>query len=777
MSPMDFPTVTATRKSPALVSVDGRTYPLRSATIRAHASGGVAATTLIQEFSNPHDEALEVLYTLPLPADGAVLGYTIHVGERVIRGEIEPREKAEKEYREALYAGKTAGLLEEDRADTFSQRLGNIPPHTDVRVEIEVLQRLAFLAALPDIPARWEYRFPTVTTVRYQGQPGRVPDVERISPDRAGVGEIPTRFDLHLTIADESAAEGEIDSPSHRIRHDRTAGATILNLEEGSPLDKDLVIRWRAAIREVGVHLTEGVGLPGDDGRYALLTITPPDVPAATFRRDLTILLDTSGSMSGAPLETAKRVVTRLLESLAPNDRFEVLEFSHQTRRLMNDLVPATPAEIKQCLAALKNLKADGGTEMTQALLEALKPKDLEAQRQVVLVTDGQIGFEKEARDAVLREGAVVSRVHVVGIGLAPNRALTMALARAGRGSEVFASSAEGAEEAVRGLIAATASPVLVGLEVGGTAVHNWAPQRPPDVFAGRPVVMAVALNPDGGTVEVTGRLAGSADRWIWRMEVPARTPAAASETGTMPIGALYGREHIQDIEALAETEADRFWIDSAIEKTAMRHRIVSRLTSLVAVADEPSVDPLAPRRRERLPVEVPWGMSVEGLGLQRSLFSFGHIKGAFSSAPLLSRGDMVNELRRNFVEAPTRFVRTIPPDKTPISVSGTLVRLDHDRLLLEFRVPMEGFRLSASDWALVTGSPDDPRHFRQTLRLVQGESAHLGPHVVNTLVRVMLRSASGGNLHPVTNPSWVTGQGLVGVDWLKLEIQFEPHA
>ena len=112
---MDFPTVTAPRKEPSLVSVDGRAYPLRAATIRARASGGVAATTLIQEFANPHDEALEVVYTLPLPADGAVLGYTIHVGERVIRGEIEPREKAEADYRKALYEGKTAGLLEEDR--------------------------------------------------------------------------------------------------------------------------------------------------------------------------------------------------------------------------------------------------------------------------------------------------------------------------------------------------------------------------------------------------------------------------------------------------------------------------------------------------------------------------------------------------------------------------------------------------------------------------------------------------------------------------------------
>jgi len=100
---------------PALVSVDGRIYPLSSAHIRCRAEGGLAQSTLIQEFANPYEEPLEVLYTMPLPADGAVLGYTIRMGERVIRGEIEPRDQAEAIYKEALYSGRTAGLLEKEK--------------------------------------------------------------------------------------------------------------------------------------------------------------------------------------------------------------------------------------------------------------------------------------------------------------------------------------------------------------------------------------------------------------------------------------------------------------------------------------------------------------------------------------------------------------------------------------------------------------------------------------------------------------------------------------
>ena len=82
-----IPQPTGTRP-PGLVAVDGRTYPLQAVRLEARAEGGVAGTTLTQTYENPYDEPLEVLYTLPLPADGAVVGYAIHLGPRVIRGEV-----------------------------------------------------------------------------------------------------------------------------------------------------------------------------------------------------------------------------------------------------------------------------------------------------------------------------------------------------------------------------------------------------------------------------------------------------------------------------------------------------------------------------------------------------------------------------------------------------------------------------------------------------------------------------------------------------------------
>lgn len=603
---------------PGLVSVDGRTYPLESAKVTARAEGGIALSRLTQVFANPYEQALEVVYTMPLPADGAVLGYTIRMGEKLIHGVVEPREKAEAAFRRALSQGRSAGLLEQDRDDTFQQRLGNIPPATKVEVEIQVLQRLASLAGTGSLGAQWEYRFPTVVGVRYQGTPGRVPDAERFDLGRDAEGVIATRLEIGVTVADRTATATHITSPSHSIVCDPVPEGTQVRFGEGERLDRDLVLRWPACAAESGARVVLGRGLEGDDGRYGLVTMTPPSAPGPILRRDLTVLIDASGSMSGEPIEYAKQVVKALIQSLEPDDNFELLAFSNQVIRLSGAMAQATPDALRRARRALAALKAGGGTEMADAIEKALRPLRHDSQRQVVLVTDGEISFEREVIAGIMNGLPDGCRVHTVGIGSAPNRSLTAGVARAGRGVELLVNDSVTAREGARRLCAATARPVITEVSIEGTALLRGATTRLRDVFAGQPLVAPVELRHEGGTLEVHGQLAGSADRWVWRIGVPEAHEASADAPETpLPIGALFGREVIADLElTLAATEDNSDAIDGQIEALGMRHRIASRRTSLVAIAEEPGVDVNAPRRRERIAVELPAGVSAVGSGL-----------------------------------------------------------------------------------------------------------------------------------------------------------------
>jgi hypothetical protein len=199
-------------------------------------------------------------------------------------------------------------------------------------------------------------------------------------------------------------------------------------------------------------------------------------------------------------------------------------------------------------------------------------------------------------------------RLHVVGVGSAPNRSLTQQVAAAGRGTEVLVETVAQAFEGARRRVAATAKPVLTGVTVSGTALTGLEPGALGDVFAGQPLVFTVELSRAGGSLEVSGDLAGDGGKWLHRITVPARAKATL-EGSPLPLGALFGRQRIAELERRGKGER-------SIERLGLRHQIASSRTSLIAISEEPTVNPKRPTRVERLAVEVPYGVSAEGAGL-----------------------------------------------------------------------------------------------------------------------------------------------------------------
>src|SRR3954470_21746907 len=127
-----------------IVTPDGRSLPLVSATLRVEAGGGLARVVLEQTFENPYDDTLRVTYKMPLPVDGAVSGYAFRVGTRTISGKVDRKEQARARFEQAVASGKTAALLEQEKGDVFTQEIGNIPPRQTIVAEITIDQRLAW---------------------------------------------------------------------------------------------------------------------------------------------------------------------------------------------------------------------------------------------------------------------------------------------------------------------------------------------------------------------------------------------------------------------------------------------------------------------------------------------------------------------------------------------------------------------------------------------------------------------------------------------------------
>lgn len=603
-----------------LVTRDGRSLPLLSAVLRADAGGGLARLVLEQTFENKHDETLHVVYKMPLPADGAVSGYEFTIGQRVVKGKVEPKQRAREQFEQAIAEGRTAAILDQERADIFTQEIGNIPPGETIIARITVDQRLAWL---PE--GEWELRFPTVIGPRYIGTTDTAEDARAVGVQVASPGTMKARIHLEVAVHDEivhDKARGRISSPSHSLTQlDKSVerpreSRVLLSALDGARLDRDIVLRWPVAKPDVGISLDVARPISTQATAhlaYGLVTIVPPHPSArvAALPRDLIVLIDTSGSMGGAPLDQAKKIVSLLVDSLGGEDRLELIEFSSRPRAWRKSPVNATPDMKKNAIGWVRGLSAGGATEMYSAIVEALSALRPGAQRQVVLVTDGYIGGEQKIVELLHERLPLDCRMHVVGVGSAVNRALATSLSRAGRGAEVLASLDEDAELAAKRLLNRTNRPVLTNVTIEGDAVIEVAPEHVPDVFAGAPVVLGVKLSSDGGTLTVRGQLANGG---TWQQQL--RVPVMKQGEGNQAIPALFAREHVADLEMRWTIGRETEMINRTIERVGTTFQIATRMTSWVAIDHVISVDPSSGSRRVVQPHELPYGTSMESFGL-----------------------------------------------------------------------------------------------------------------------------------------------------------------
>jgi Ca-activated chloride channel homolog len=580
-----------------LVTTDGRSLPLVGAVLTGDARGGIARLVLEQKFVNTYAEALHVTYRMPLPADGAVSAYAFVIADRTIAGRVEKKADAREQFERALVEGKTAALLEQNRDDIFTQEIGNIPAGEAIVARITVDMRLVWL-----VEGEWELRFPTVIGPRYVGSADTPDDAAATHLQVTDAG-IAARIAIAIRIGDAITGARGPSSPTHGLVV--KDGAVELRSDAGARLDRDIVVRWPVAGAQVGLALDASCD---NNGAHGLLTIVPPAraAKAEAIARDLIILLDTSGSMGGGPLDTAKRVLAHIIESLGEGDRLELIEFSSTPRRYLAEPVAATARAKRDAIDWVMSRQASGGTEMRAGVLEALRTLRRDAQRQVIVVTDGYVGGEQQIL-AVLGDKLPAScRLHVLGVGSAVNRSLALSLSRAGRGCEVLAGIDEDSEKAAGRLIARTRAPMLSNVRITGSALVACAPANLPDVFEGAPLVAALALDPAGGELVVTGVLATG--RWEKRIDVPAIQPGE----GNPAIAALYAREQVADLEIQAAMGVS---VDREIETVGLRYQIATRMTSWIAVDESRKVE--GPRRRETMPQELPYGTSAAAFGLR----------------------------------------------------------------------------------------------------------------------------------------------------------------
>ena len=597
--------------TPGALSITGKggkliELPLTHTKVSIEVTAFVARTTVEQVFANSFDEPVEAVYTFPLGDRAAVDDFELTVGDRTIRGEIKRRDEARRAYETARAAGYQAALLTQERPNIFTQSVANLEPGKKITVRLRCVETLRY--------ERGTYRlaFPLVVGPRYvPGDPARVSDAARIvSPPLTPGTRSGHDVAIDVTI-DAGVPLRNLRSASHRILMDRAGAASAhVRLAEDDVIpNKDFQLSWNVGSERPAVGLL--AHRDGLDGFFTLLVQPKGEITATeAMPKEITLVVDTSGSMMGLPIQASQRFISKALHELGPRDTFNIIRFSGDNEVFSKDPLPNVPAEIERAIAWVNGRTAGGGTEMLAALRAAFaRPTDPNRLRVVIFFTDGYVGDDQE----ILREiGAVLgeARIDTVGIGSSVNRYLLDRMADLGRGAFVTIRPDESADDALEAFRSWVTRPYLTDLTVdwGALPVADVSPDPVRDLGSGQTLTLVGRyLNGAEGDVVVRGKLGGR----YWEQTVHVALPD--DEPRHAPLASLWARERIEELLRVSPGMAPD-GVRAEVTAVALEYRLMSPFTSFVAVDDSRIVNAAGVSRTIHQALPVPDGVSFEGV-------------------------------------------------------------------------------------------------------------------------------------------------------------------
>lgn len=608
-------------------------FPSLKTDIVADVQGDLATVTVTQTFVNPTSTPLNAKYLFPLHKDAAVFAMTMELGEEIVQAKIREREEARQTFEQGKREGKAAALLEQHRPNMFTQEIANLMPSDPIKVTLKYTQTVPRIAGgyelvvplvvgpryfpadpasrphaaalLPpsragDTPADAVPRTDVPNTTTLPGVSAPPPGVWQLGPvpdypDVAGL-TIPGTIDADRVSIRVNLASGipitGVMSTTHPLTTAGDAKAKTVTLAGDRTVDNcDFILRYNLS----GSAPQAGLLAHRDarEGTFSLL-IEPPQAPADAdiTPREMVFVLDTSGSMSGQPIEASKTFMRHALQALRPADYFRIIRFSNNASEFTSGPIPATSSNIRAGTAYVDRLYADGGTEVLAGLRQAYgvaqSPGTL---RIVVFLSDGYVGNEPQILRLV-SENVGQGRLFAFGIGSAVNRYLIEEMARHGRGLSRVIDPTEKSHEAAIQFASRLKTPVLTDIQIdwGGLKPLHVTPALIPDLFEGDSIRIQGRFETAGThVVKISGRVNGRPALLPVQIDLPKGPADAATEA----IPLIWARSRIADHmhelmvpQSLRASRQEDTTLKAAVTDLGLKFSLVTQWTSFVAVSE-----------------------------------------------------------------------------------------------------------------------------------------------------------------------------------------------
>lgn len=569
--------------------------PLIDTKVDIKISGLIARAKVTQVFSNNTEHWVNGIYVFPLPENAAVDHLEMEIGERKIVGEIHPKQKAKAIYEQAKRQGKKASLLVQHRPNVFKNSVANIGPGESISVTIEYQQSVAYESG------QFSLRFPTTITPRYappsmdlaeDGWALTQPSYAEKLIENTAQLENETSIPLNKVSIDIALDAGfsieNINSEFHPIHIDEADDHQYkIRLQQNMIANQDFVLKWHVpkSYAPLAAHFVQPfTESNADEEHYGMIMLMPPvdTNDQLVLPREVVFIIDTSGSMSGESMQQAKLALSMAIDDLADTDKFNLIEFDSTASRMWSNPKQASLDHKTDAKLYVGGLNADGGTEMLSALQLALGNQgssDRESIRQVIFITDGAVGNENQLLEYVTQNLAS-SRLFTVGIGSAPNSYFMTEAALMGKGTFTYVGSVDAVQQEMKALFSKLKKPLLSDLLINFSNDVEYYPSQLPDLYHGEPLMVSYKSQSKPAQLMVSGNLKNQ----YWQKGL--NLSQGGEQTG---LDVLWARRKIAQLQRNKVFGHDHASMNSAIENVAMKHHLVSSMTSLVAVDVTPT--------------------------------------------------------------------------------------------------------------------------------------------------------------------------------------------
>jgi len=530
----------------------------------------VAVFEVTLELSNRGRRDAEADLVMPLPAQAAVTDLGLWIDGRRLEARLLDADEALQAYTDIVRQRLDPALLEYAGEGALRARVFPVPADGSVQVALRYAQVLPREGDL----IRLDYAFQTSLVADE--------DLQR-------------SFAAALR---SSEGIGVVYSPTHDLDIDRDTEQTLVTVRGASIATVPGVLLYYG-LQEEDVAASVLSYREGDgDGHFMLLLMPPgPAAGARVVSRDVTIVLDTSGSMRGEKLDQAKAAAIYVLRNLNRGDRFGLVSFGSSVRPFASELLGLE--RVDDAIQHIQELRAEGGTNIGGAFNAAIDLTVANRAQVILFLTDGLPTVGQVSVDRLLddldRDMRPNVRLFAFGVGYDVNTLLLDRAALGHHGTATYVRPGENIEQRVSALYDKISQPALtdVTLDITGVGAYDLYPTPLPDLFAGEQLVLVGRYSEPG---EMVIKLSGT--RAEGRVVQTITGLTLASSGGADHVPAVWAARKVGYLLAQIRLHGAQEELVDEVVALAKRYGILTPYTSFLADEGEDAIPPVAPMLR-----------------------------------------------------------------------------------------------------------------------------------------------------------------------------------